>query len=597
MHPVSGGHFGLWVSILWRNYNFITDRKMDKTTITGERNRCISLRLGSYGGFVERRLADLKEERVVARIWDHDHTVWKPEPVEISNRLGWLHSVGVMSKNIKQLKELADEVRAERYSHALLLGMGGASLAVGVLGKVFGPQSGYPELVVLDSTDPGAVLACEDQCDPYTSLVIVSTKSGTTVETLSLFNFFFRRFVDLLGEKKAGEHFIAITDAHTPLAGFAEQYGFRATFFNDPNIGGRYSALSCFGLVPSALIGIDPDPLLTSAMIMSSDSESPTGDAAVLGVVLGEMAMVGRDKVTFVASPEIECFGDWVEQLLAESTGKEGKGILPVVGEPLGSPEDYANDRLFMYIRLSGERAYEERLAVLERAGHPIVTINLDDRSEVGGQFFLWEMATAIVGWRMGINPFDQPDVESSKVLARRMVTEFIERGDFPEEEASLVDGDITVFGFSGAHDPGSALTSFIGAGMEDGGYISLQAYLQPGPETDKALYRLRLRLRDRFRVATTVGYGPRFLHSTGQLHKGDAGKGLFVQFTADNSTDAPIPGDGGSSLPRMTFGVLKTAQAAGDRRALTRARRRVVRFHLGKDVIGGLTRLAETVA
>ncbi len=562
-----------------------------------EQDRTISWSLGAYQDVVERGLAALRDESIVPRIWAHDHTVWNPNPAEIKNRLGWLHSIGAMSRNIKRLTELADAVRAEGYAHALLLGMGGSSLAAGVLGKTFGPQSGYPDLAVLDSTDPGAVLACGEQCDPARSLFIVSTKSGTTVETLSFFKFFYNRVADLLGEERAGEHFIAITDPGSPLTDLAERYRFRATFLNDPHIGGRYSALSCFGLVPAALTGIDLNFLLARAMTMSSDGESSTGDVVRLGVVLGEMAMAGRDKMTLIASQGLEFFGDWVEQLLAESTGKEGRGILPVVGESLGSPEDYRNDRLFVSLRLAGDTQYEKRFSDLERAGHPVVTINLDNRYDLGGQFFLWEMATAVAGWRMGINPFDQPDVESSKVLARRMAGEYMEKGSSPEEEVPLVDGDIMVFGGPVSQGPGSVLASFIGEGITDGAYIALQAYLQPGPETDRVLHRLRMRLRDRFRIATTAGYGPRFLHSTGQLHKGDAGRGLFVQFTADNATDVPIPDDPGSSASSMTFGLLKKAQAAGDRKALQDAGRQVVRFHLGRDVIGGLTRLTEALA
>ncbi|MDD5723638.1 MAG: hypothetical protein PHY29_07870 [Syntrophales bacterium] len=562
-----------------------------------ERGRTISWGLGSYRDVVERGLTAASDERIVSRIWAHDHTVWKPDPAQILNSFGWLHSIGVMSRNIPRLTELADEVRADGYTHALLLGMGGSSLAAGVLGKTFGTRTGYPELTVLDSTDPGAVLSCSERCNPARSLFIVSTKSGTTVETLSFFKFFYNRVVDFLGEKRAGEHFIAITDPCSPLADLAERYRFRATFLNDPNIGGRYSALSCFGLVPAALVAVDPGLLLERAMIMSSYSESSTGDAVRLGVVLGEMAMAGRDKVTLAASPEIESFGGWVEQLLAESTGKEGRGILPVVGESLGLPEDYWNDRLFVYLRLAGDKEYEKTLADLERAGHPVVTINLEDRYDLGGQFFLWEMATAVAGWRMGIDPFNQPDVESVKALARRMVDEYKEKGAFPEEEPSLVDGDIMVFGGPVSGNSGSTLVSFIGEGITDGAYIALQAYLQPGPRTDRALQHLRMCLRDRFRIATTVGYGPRFLHSTGQLHKGDAGRGLFVQFTADNAMDVPIPDDPGSFTSSMTFGLLKKAQAAGDWEALQDAGRQVVRFHLGTDIIDGLTRLTEALA
>jgi len=505
-----------------------------------------------------------------------------------------------MSKNVQRLTGLADAVRSEGYARLVVLGMGGSTLAAEVLGATFGNRIGYPGLTVLDSTDPGAVLACAQRADPRRSLFLVSTKSGTTVETLSFFKFFYNRVADLVGAERTGEHCIAITDPGTPLAELAGRHGFRATFLNDPNIGGRYSALSCFGLVPAALLGINLDLLLERAAAMSSDGESSTGDAAVLGAILGELALAGRDKMTLIASPGIESLGDWAEQLIAESTGKEGRGILPVIGEPLGPPEVYGDDRLFVHLRLEGDSAHEQGLANLERAGHPVVTIDVRDRYDLGGQFFLWEMATAVACWRMGVNPFDQPDVESSKALARRMVDEYKEKGGFPEEAPSLIDGDISVFGGPVSGGPvsggaGGSLASFVGEGMADGAYVALQAYLHPGPETGRALDQLRLSLRDRFRVAVTVGYGPRFLHSTGQLHKGDAGKGLFVQVTAEDTADVPIPDSPGEPGSSMTFGILKEAQAAGDRRALLDAGRRVMRLHLKGDITGGLTRLAGT--
>ena len=571
---------------------------MEEEKRAREGGRTISWRLGSYEGAVEQALAAMKEERIIGRIWAHDHTVWNPNPVEIKNRLGWLHSPGVMAGNIPQLMELADAVRVDGYTHALLLGMGGSSLAPEVLGKIFVPQPGHPQLMILDSTDPGAVLARAEQCDPSRSLCIVSTKSGTTLETLSLFKFFYNRVADALGKGRAGERFIAITDPGSALADLAGQHGFRATFLNDPHIGGRYSALSCFGLVPAALMGIDLNVFLERANSMASDAESSAGDAAALGAALGELAMTGRDKMTLVTSPELASFGDWVEQLLAESTGKEGRGIIPVVGEPLGPPEVYGNDRLFIHLRLAGDTENKAELDGLARTGHPVITINLEDRYDLGGQFFLWEMATAVAGWRMGINPFDQPDVESSKVLARQMMNEYQENQGLPfDEKAALIDGEITVFGGPAVQDFGSALATFVEQGMLDGAYVALQAYLQPNPETDQVLHDLRVRVRDRFKTAVTVGYGPRYLHSTGQLHKGDGGKGLFVQITADDAVDVPIPDDPGSLTSSMTFGLLKKAQAAGDRRALEDAGRQVVRFHLGNDIAGGLTRLTKTLA
>jgi len=541
--------------------------------------------LGSYQAAMDDILAEMKENRIMARIWAHDHTVWKAEPTEITNRLGWLHTAEVMLENLPRLEGLVDAVRAEGYTHALLLGMGGSSLAPEVFRKTFGLKDGYLDLAVLDSTDPGAVLAQAERLDLSRTLFIVAAKSGGTVETLSFFKFFYNRVADALGAERAGEHFIAITDPGSKLADLAKRYGFRATFLNDPNIGGRYSALSYFGLVPAALVGVDVGLLLSCALAATCGSEPcvtmEDNPSAWLGAILGELAKAGRDKVTFAVSPAIASFGDWVEQLIAESTGKEGQGILPVAGEPLGPPQVYGCDRLFAHIRLDGDETHDAAVAALERAGHPVVRLNLHDRYDLGGQFFLWEMATAVAGHRLGINPFDQPNVEAAKVLARKMVAEYTEKGALPPGESSPLTAE--------------AWNEFL-AQAQAGDYLALQAYLQPTAETDAALAALRIRLRDHYRLATTVGYGPRFLHSTGQLHKGDAGRGLFIQFTADDPQDAPIPDEAGSPDSTMTFGVLKAAQAMGDRQALLDAGRRVISFHLGNDVVGGLKKLGEVV-
>jgi len=558
-------------------------------------------RLGTYEATVDTALAEMAENRILHRIWAHDHTIWKREPTEITNRLGWLHTAEVMSENLYRLEELAEAVRADGYTHALLLGMGGSSLAPEVFRKTFGVKEGYLDLAVLDSTDPGAVLAHAERLDLARTLFIVATKSGTTVETLSFFKFFYNRVAEAVGADRAGEHFMAITDPGSKLADLADRYGFRATFLNDPSIGGRYSALSYFGLVPAALVGVDVPRLLDRALVMTSGCEScvAAGDnlGAWLGAILGELAKAGRDKATFAISPAIASFGDWVEQLIAESTGKEGTGILPVVGEALGPPEVYGDDRLFVHLRLDGSAGLTtgsdethdaaqrpelvEGLAALEAAGHPVVRLNLHDPYDLGGQFFLWEIATAVAGHRLGINPFDQPNVEAAKVLARRMVAEYTEKGALPNGEPAPLSPE--------------ALKEFL-AQAQPSDYIALQAYLQPTAETDAALAALRARLRDQFRLATTAGYGPRFLHSTGQLHKGDAGRGFFIQFTADDPRDAPIPDEAGSPDSSITFGVLKAAQALGDRQALLDAGRRVIRFHLGTDVADGLRRLSEAL-
>ena len=542
--------------------------------------------LGPYQAGVDGALAEMAENRVVERIWAHDHTVWKPEPTEISNRLGWLHTVEAMSDNVHRLEGLTEAVRADGYTRALLLGMGGSSLAPEVFRKTFGVGDGYLGLVVLDSTDPGAVLTRAEELDPARTLFIVATKSGSTVETLSFFKFFYNQVAEAVGAERAGEHFVAITDPGSRLADLARQHNFRATFLNDPNIGGRYSALSYFGLVPAALVGVDVPLLLDCALTGASGCQAcvAVGDnpGAWLGAILGELAKAGRDKLTLVASRAIASFGDWVEQLIAESTGKEGRGILPVVGEPLGSPAVYGDDRLFVHLRLDNDQTHDAALVALEEAGHPVVRLHLHDAYDLGGQFFLWEMATAVVGHRLGINPFDQPNVQAAKVLARQMVAQYTKTGTLPGGESAPLTAE--------------ALSDFL-AQAQRGAYIALQAYVQPMDETDAALLALRTRLRDQTRLATTVGYGPRLLHSTGQLHKGDAGHGLFIQFTADDPQDVPIPEAAGLADSSISFGVLKAAQALGDHQALLNGGRRVIRFHLGADVVGGLHKLIEAVS
>ena len=547
--------------------------------LKGARRR--SANLGPHELRVDAALGEMLAQRVVARIWAHDHTLWKPELTEITNRLGWLHTAEMMRDHLPELQAFADDIRAASYTHALLLGMGGSSLAPEVFRNTFGVAPGFLDLAVLDSTDPGAVLAHATTLDPARTLFIVSTKSGGTVETFSFFKYFYNWLADALGAEQSGDHFVAITDPGSGLAGVAEQYRFRATFLNDPNIGGRYSALSYFGLVPAALLGLDLARLLDCALAMACASESCVTDrdnpAAWLGAILGELARAGLDKVTFLMSPQIASFGDWVEQLVAESTGKEGKGILPVVGESIGPPRVYGGDRLFVHLVLNGDHAPDAKLQALEQAGHPVLRLRLPHLYDLGGQFFLWEMATAVAGHCLGINPFDQPDVEAAKVLARRMVTAYQERGALPQDEPAPLSSAV--------------LRGFLGQARA-GDYAAIQAYIQPTAAAGEALQVLRTHVRDEYRLATTVGYGPRFLHSTGQLHKGDAGNGLFIQLTADDAWDAPIPDQAGSPQASISFGVLKMAQALGDRHALVDRGRRVIRFHLGMDPVAGLRQL-----
>jgi transaldolase/glucose-6-phosphate isomerase len=548
--------------------------------------------LGTYRAAVDAALSAMDQQRVMARIWAHDHTVWKPDPREITNRLGWLHTAEAMRADLPCLEEQVEAVRAGGITQALLLGMGGSSLAPEVFSQVFGtgdaaaPGHRGVELTVLDSTDPGAVLAQAERTDRTRALFIVATKSGTTTETLAFFRFFYNRVADELGRHRAGEHCVAITDPGSPLADLAERYHFRATFLSDPSIGGRYSALSHFGLVPALLLGVDVGLLLERA----SEAAARCGPSvpvrentgAWLGTIMGTLAKAGRDKLTLAISPEVSSFGDWIEQLVAESTGKEGVGILPVVGESLETPEAFSDDRLFVHVRLADDETHDAALEGLRAAGHPVVRLGLRDRYDLGGQFFLWEMATAVAGHHLGVNPFEQPNVEAAKVLARKMVAEYRERGVLPDGETAPLTA--------------RALQQFL-AQARPGDYLALQAYLPPTDRTTAALQALRRRLREAYRLATTVGYGPRFLHSTGQLHKGDAGRGLFIQLTADDPRDVPIPDEAGLPASSVAFGVLEAAQALGDRQALLDAGRRVIHFHLGEDVVGGLERLAEVVA
>jgi transaldolase / glucose-6-phosphate isomerase len=560
-------------------------------------------KLGPYRKQVDEAIEELRRDRILSRIWEQDYTVWDEKPDEITNRLGWLDSPEQMPAAIERLQAFAQGVRDEGYTHALLLGMGGSSLAPEMFRKSFGVRDGFLDLGVLDSTDPAAVLDWAKRSDPARTLYIVSTKSGGTVETFSFFKYFYNLVMTNTGRKQAGKHFIAITDPGSKLVELAEEYGFRATFLNDPNIGGRYSALSFFGLVPAALIGMDLEKLLSRAKVAarscgdSGSLQTSDNPGEQPGVILGELAKAGRDKLTLVTSAKIASFADWVEQLVAESTGKNGKGILPVAGEMLDAPDTYGDDRLFVYLHLKSDSTHEGAVRDLEQAGYPVVRFVLNDLYDLGAQLFIWEMATAVSGYRLGIHPFNQPDVEAAKILARQMVAAYQSQGALPEQNPDFKDGEISVFydqpDFESANTPGNSLRSFLQL-AQPGAYVAMQAYLQPTPEMDQLLDSLRTQIRLKTQLATTVGYGPRFLHSTGQLHKGDAGKGLFIQFTSEAVQDVAIPEMAGSEISSISFGVLKLSQALGDRQALLDKGRRVIRFHLGKDEQSGIKRILE---
>ena len=498
---------------------------------------------GALGSAVDARLKRLAKEKVVERIWANDHTVWKPDPAEITNRLEWLTVPGDMERHIGELTAFAGAVRADGFTTAVVLGMGGSSLAPEVLATEFGGAAGGLELLVLDTTDPAQILELERGIDLAKTLFIVASKSGGTVETRSHFDYFWEKLPD-------GKHYVVITDAGSSLEAAGQARSVRRIFRNPPGIGGRYSALSYFGLVPAALIGVDLPSLLASArdMALACGPALPAGEnpGAWLGAVLGEAALAGRDKVTFVLPEAHAALGYWLEQLIAESTGKEGHGIVPVEGEPLGAPGVYGADRLFVAF---GEHP---RLAKIEAAGHPVVRLPAAMGTDLGREFFRWEFATAVAGQILGINPFDQPNVQEAKDLTAKVLA----GEEFDSSTATLAE---TL------------------ACVKPGDYIAINAYLPRNAKTMARLAAVRLRLRDQYHVATTVGFGPRFLHSTGQLHKGGANNGVFLQVVTDDPTDVAIPGK------PYTFRTLKAAQSLGDLASLKSHGRRVTRVTLAE--------------
>ena len=528
--------------------------------------------------------------------------MWSDKPDEIVNRLGWLDIAVRMDEERHCISALLQDLQQEGYTQAVLLGMGGSSLAPEVFARTFG--SGPMELKILDSTHPAAVQTLADGIDPARTLFIVATKSGTTAETLSLFRFFYKQLQDQLGEAEAGAHFVAITDAGSELVRLGEACNFRSVFINDANIGGRYSALSHFGLIPAALLGVNLRRLLRRGQEAKNDcGRHITGSlnpGAQIGVVMAEMAKAGKDKLTVIADEEVASFADWLEQLIAESTGKSGTGIVPVVGEPTASPEAYGADRLFVHLQWSDAGAQDAKVQALIDAGHPVIRVRFRDRYDLGGQFFLWEYATAVAGARLGIHPFDQPDVESAKQQSRQMMSAYMESGSLPAPQPSLEAGGLKVYlGSEDGNVPSGgaveALAEFVNQAAV-GDYISIQAYMRPCSTVSRLLQTMQERLRDRTKLATTTGYGPRFLHSTGQLHKGDRGNGLFIQLTDRPSSDTDIPDEPGSSESALPFGVLIEAQSLGDRQALMNAGRRVIRIDLGEDAQSELERLVDSL-
>jgi transaldolase/glucose-6-phosphate isomerase len=556
------------------------------------------LDLGSYESNVQARLAELKEKRFDARLWRKDPSLWKTSTKDqevIRNALGWLHVAEKMEENLRALTDFVGEVRAAGFRHVVHMGMGGSSLAPLVFARTFEPgENGLP-LTVLDTTDPATILEIEHSVPLAKTLFIVASKSGTTAEPLAFGDYFYAKLKALKADR-AGENMVSITDPGTPLETLSHERGFRKVFLNFADIGGRYSALSYFGLVPAALMGVDVGDLLTRALRMEHACVSSVplheNPGAVLGALMGELVRHKRDKVTFLVPESINTLGMWLEQLLAESTGKESTGLLPVAGEPIGEPIVYGQDRLFVYIRLKGEvdKALEGGVAALQEAGHPVITIQMDDLLDLGQEFFRWEVATATAGAILGINAFDQPNVQESKDNTNRLLKVVETEGQLPTEEPALVVAPLEFYAEEAALTGEGTLARFLEQ-ARPGDYVALMAYLTESAQTAQALQAIRLDLRDNLHLATTLGYGPRFLHSTGQFHKGGPNTGLFLQLTADDAEDVQIPG------APYTFGVLKRAQALGDLEALRKHGRRVMRIHLGRDVAQGLAAVREVIA
>jgi transaldolase/glucose-6-phosphate isomerase len=538
-----------------------------------------TLALGEYESVVEARLNRWQEEDFGHRLWKKDPTLWFSEPQpELTDRLGWLDLPGSMRFKLPSLKNLAGEAKSDGFLDVVLLGMGGSSLAPEVYYRTFGSTPGQPDLLVLDSTHPEAVMAVADRIDPATTLFVVSSKSGTTLETLSGFRFFWDFVAEVFDEP--GDQFIAVTDQGSSLEELARQRGFRAIFNAPSDVGGRYSALTDFGLVPAALIGVNVETLLDRAANMAAatgpDVPAVDNPGLQLGAAIGELALAGRDKVTYAVSPSLAAFPDWVEQLVAESTGKNEKGIVPVAGEKLRDPVAYDADRFFVYLALDGDsdEAQATMLQDLQAAGHPVASIRLENPHDLAAEMFRAELAVAAAGAVLGIHPFNQPDVQLAKTLAQEAMDGTAEQGDPPAEVSS---------------DDADALAEQAEAWLRTirpGDYLAIQAYLPMNEPVGAALESMREDLLQRYQVATTVGYGPRFLHSTGQLHKGGPPNGLFLQIVDEPALDLAVPDTG------YTFGQLISAQSVGDYRAMRRRERRVLRVNLGGDRARGLAAL-----
>ena len=554
----------------------------------------IQVSLGAFQSAVDRALKTWSKNGNTARLWRSDATLWSG--ADEANWLGWLNIAPQIRDGADALCAFAQQVRDRGITDILLLGMGGSSLCPEVLAMTFGSQEGWPRLHVLDSTVPAQVKRFADAVNLETTLCIVASKSGTTTEPHAFCEFFWAKMRETVGDT-AGQHFIAITDPGSDLETLARERGFLSVFYGLPEIGGRFSALSNFGMVPAALIGIDVREFLERAVAMGkrckiSDDQNP---GLLLGVVLGELAKAGRDKVTLVTSPQLWDLGAWLEQLLAESTGKNGRGLIPVDLEEIATPDLYGEDRVFVYIRLKddADAGQEAGIENLREAHFPIIQIDVAELLDLGAEFFRWEYATAVAGAVLNINPFDQPNVQESKDFTAELTQAYEKEGTLPVQTPFFIDEDVLVYADEANTQALGTLNSCIAGLLNQiraGDYVALCAYVDMNEENITALQALRHRIRNVYRVATTLGFGPRFLHSTGQLHKGGPNNVVVVQLTSDDVTDVDIPGRA------FTFGLLKQAQALGDASALSSRKRRAIRIHFKTDIIAGIHRVKQAV-
>jgi transaldolase/glucose-6-phosphate isomerase len=552
---------------------------------------------------VKKNISDWRACGKVRRLWQHDASLWTNQ--DECSWLGWLNIVVDQLANVSKLKEFANEVKAAGFSDILLLGMGGSSLCPEVFALTFPQAPGFPRLHILDSTDPAQIKSVESKVDLAKTLFIVSSKSGSTLEPNIYKQYFFERVQQTIGDK-AASHFIAITDPGSKMQGVAERDRFWHIFYGLPSIGGRYSALSNFGLVPAAAMGMDIAKFLdrTKQMVDSCAAAVPVAEnpGAMLGIILGTANTQGRDKITLITSPGIHDLGAWLEQLIAESTGKIGKGIIPVDRETLGAPELYGKDRIFAYLRLAADSDSDQdaKVAALEKAGQPVVRITVSDIYNLGQEFFRWEIATAVAGSIIGINAFNQPDVEASKIETKKLTTEYEAKGSLPAETPILEEAGFKLFtdernaaDLAAAVGSDRSLKNYLRAHLgriKEGDYFAVLAYVQMNPEHEELVQGLRMNVRDKKRVATCLGFGPRFLHSTGQAYKGGPNSGVFLQITCDDANDIPVP------QQKYTFGTVKAAQARGDFAVLAERKRRALRVHIGSDVTAGLKKLGELI-